>query len=164
MKPLKTLHESALGRALEKARHYRLLNDPENAESICLDILEVDPGHQDALVTLVLSIADQFDGGSKRLKEVRSFLDRINDEFTKTYYSGLACEKAARATLARGKPGCNFAAYDWFHDAMQYFEKAEEMSDDENDDAILRWNACVRTIRKRDLTPRPDDNYVAYGD
>ena len=30
---------------------YRLLNDPEQAESICLDILEVEPGNQEALVT-----------------------------------------------------------------------------------------------------------------
>ncbi|MEM7455115.1 MAG: hypothetical protein AAF456_12260 [Planctomycetota bacterium] len=162
--PLKQLHENSLSRAIEKAKHYRLLNDPENAESICLDILDVDPDHQEALVTLVLSVADQFDGGSSRLKEVRGYLDRLKDEYDQLYYAGLACEKNARASVARNKPGSNFAAYDWFQDAMEYYEKADGLTNDENDDAILRWNACVRTIRKRKLKPRPEDNYVPYGD
>jgi hypothetical protein len=25
-----------------------------------------------------------------------------------------------------------------------------------NDDAILRWNACLRTLRRERLQPRPD--------
>jgi hypothetical protein len=37
-----------------------LLNDPEGAESICLDILDVDPDNQDALVTIILALSDQF--------------------------------------------------------------------------------------------------------
>jgi hypothetical protein len=32
--------------ALQKTEGYRLLNDPSAAESICLDILEVDPVNQ----------------------------------------------------------------------------------------------------------------------
>ena len=41
---------------------------------------------------------------------------------------------------------------------------AESLSDDQNDDAILRWNACARTINALKLEPRPDDNFIAYGD
>ncbi len=164
MQPLKSLHQNAVDRALEKAKHYRLLNDPENAESICQDILQIDESHQEALINLVLAVADQFDGGTSRLKEVRSYLDRIDDEYSKLYYSGLASEKAARATLVRGKPGSKHSAFDWFHDAMNYYDKAEALTDDQNDDAILRWNACARTIKKRGLTARPEDNYVPYGD
>ena len=47
---------------------------------------------------------------------------------------------------------------------MNYYDKAEALTDDQNDDAILRWNACARTIKKRGLTARPEDNYVPYGD
>ena len=164
MKPLKSLHQNALGRALEKAKHYRLLNDPENAESICLDILEVDERHQEALINLVLAVTDQFDGGSARYKEVRSYLDRIEDEYSQLYYAGLACEKTARAILQIRKPSSKFSAYDWFQDAMEYYDKAEALTDDQNDDAILRWNACARTIQKCKLTARPEDNYMPYGD
>ena len=35
--------------ALEKALRYRLLNEPVEAESICRDVLEVDPDNQAAL-------------------------------------------------------------------------------------------------------------------
>ena len=52
-------------RALERADRYRLLNEPVQAESICMDILEVDPGNQEALKTLLLALTDQFGHGYK---------------------------------------------------------------------------------------------------
>jgi len=36
------------------------INEPEEAESICLDILEVDADNQEVLVMLLLAITDQF--------------------------------------------------------------------------------------------------------
>ena len=78
---LKKLSQNAVDSAFEKAKHYRLLNDPVNAESICLDILHVDENHQEALVVLILALADQFDGGSKKVKQARSFLDKLENEF-----------------------------------------------------------------------------------
>ena len=57
---LKTLSKSAVPAALAQAERYRLLNEPAEAESICLDVLRVEPDNQDALVTLVLSLTDQF--------------------------------------------------------------------------------------------------------
>ena len=47
---------------------------------------------------------------------------------------------------------------------MQHFEAAEALTDDQNDDAILRWNGCARTINSKKLEPKQDDNFVAYGD
>jgi tetratricopeptide (TPR) repeat protein len=161
---LKPLNNSAIGSAMEKANHYRLLNDPENAGNICLDILDHDPENQPALVTLILSLADQFSSRSSTLKEARSYLARLDGEYFQAYYGGLVCERAARAMLKRTNPGVKFAAYDLFREAMEHFEKAESLSSDDNDDAVLRWKSCVRTINKRNLESRPDDNYVAYGD
>ena len=46
--------------ALQKAERYRLINDPTSAESICLDVLTVDPENRQALMTLLLAITDQF--------------------------------------------------------------------------------------------------------
>ena len=57
---LRSISKAAIPAAVKKAEHYRLLNDPEQAESICLDILAVDPDNQQALVVLILAITDQF--------------------------------------------------------------------------------------------------------
>lgn len=164
MEPLKRLNNNAIERAFDKAKHYRLLNDPENAESICQDILEVDPGNQEAIIVLILSIVDQFDGRSKRVKEAESYIDRLADEFHRCYYTGIIRERFARSVLKRGRPGATHVAYDYFKAAMQYFEQAEALTDDQNDDAILRWNGCARIINAKKLEPLQDDNFIAYGD
>ena len=43
MVELKTIAPAAIPSALEMAKRYRMLNEPHEAESICLDILEVEP-------------------------------------------------------------------------------------------------------------------------
>ena len=40
---LKRISQAALPAALAKAERYRLLNEPEQAESICRDVLAVEP-------------------------------------------------------------------------------------------------------------------------
>ena len=47
---LKPMSKDAVPAALAKAERYRLLNEPGEAESICLDILQVDAHNEDALV------------------------------------------------------------------------------------------------------------------
>src|SRR5213075_2019037 len=64
MSELKSLHKDAIPAALEKAERYRLLNEPGEAESICLDILHVDPENQEALITLLLALTDRFEKGT----------------------------------------------------------------------------------------------------
>ncbi len=48
---LKKISKDGVARAVERAEHYRLLNDPEQAESICLDILAVDEDNRRARIT-----------------------------------------------------------------------------------------------------------------
>lgn len=165
MEPLKPLNPSAISTCLDKANHYRLLNDPENAESICLDIIELQPDHQEAIKTLILSITDQFDGGTKRIRQAKGYLEQLTGDYDQAYCCGLILERAARAVLMRKTPDSAFAAYDWLQEARQHYEKAESLSSDDNDDAVLRWNACTRTIANRNLKPRPADHYMQpYGD
>ena len=52
----KPISKESLQLALERAWRYRMLNEPHEAESICLDILAVDPTHQDALTMMLLAI------------------------------------------------------------------------------------------------------------
>src|SRR5512145_3059910 len=61
---LKPLSKDAVQSALAKAERYRFLNEPGEAESICLDVLAVDAHNQSALITLLLALTDQFGAGS----------------------------------------------------------------------------------------------------
>ena len=60
---LKTISRSGLAQAIANAELYRYLNEPEEAESICRDVLAIDPTHALALRMLGLSMTDQFTGG-----------------------------------------------------------------------------------------------------
>ena len=159
---LKSLSHDSIDSAIETARHYRLLNDPENAESICLDILAIDENHQDAVEILILSITDQFTGGS-RIKEARQHLSKIVGDYKRTYFAGLICERAAQSILAKNNPGAREAAYEWLRDAMEHFTKADELSHD-GDAPILRWNSCARIINKHQLQAPHEESFTPYHD
>lgn len=154
MYKLKPISKESIPRALEKVERYRLLNDPSEAESICRDILEIDPDNQDALVMCILTLTDQFNKGVGG-REAHALISRIKDDFKREYYRGIILERQAKAALSRGAPDSNFDAYEWLEDAMEAFEKADKVSAPDNDDAVLRWNACVRTIDRYKLTQRP---------
>jgi hypothetical protein len=148
---LKPLSPSAVPAALEKANRYRLLNEPGAAESICLDVLDVDPGNQEALVMLVLAMSDRFDKGyAVGDTSVRNYIARIEDEYARTYYTGIVYVRRAKAELLRG----GLQAYELFRQAMEWFEKAEALRPAGNDDAILHWNRCARMIDANKLEPR----------
>ena len=146
MTKLKKLTRGSIGRALERAEHCRLRNEPWEAESICLDVLEVDPEYQEALVRLVLSLTDQFQQDMSRLGDARAAVGRLKDEYALRYYSGIIEERAGKAHLARNTPGSG--AYRALQNAMKWYEKAEAIRPPENDDAILRWNTCVRRLTR----------------
>ena len=149
---LRPITKEGIPRALEKVERYRLLNEPAEAESICRDILMVEPDHQKALVMLILTLSDQF--GKISSKEAESLLPRLKDAYQNAYYRGIVYERLAKAALNRGTPGSEHDAYEWMEEAMGAFEKAIASRPSGNDDAILRWNACVRTISSHKLSPR----------
>ncbi|MGI9078011.1 MAG: hypothetical protein ACR2G6_11900 [Gemmatimonadaceae bacterium] len=144
---LKPISKPGVARAIEKAERYRFLNQPWAAESICLDVLEVEPENQAALINLLLALTDQFrEGVSGGVARARDVLPRIRDEYKRAYYAGTICERRGIAQLASGTPGAGFAAYDWLREAMEWYERAEAISPAGNDEAILRWNTCVRAL------------------
>ena len=103
MYELKPLSREAIPAALEKAYRYRLLNEPLEAESICRDILVAEPGNQEAAVTLLLALTDQFeDHPNPCLEQARQALTQIRDEYSRTYHAGIICERRAKAQLKRG--------------------------------------------------------------
>jgi hypothetical protein len=154
---LKRITAEGIPHALEKAERYRLLNDPVQAESICHDILVIDPGNHDALHCLILSLTDQFSatGAANAAREARSCIARLPDEYERAYYSGLVHERETRAFLLR-KNVVRSAAYDGFRHAMEWYERAEALRPPGNVDAVLRWNSCVRAIERERLEPAED--------
>src|ERR1700720_1905043 len=130
---LKSISPESVDAALSKAELYRLLNEPEEAESICQDVLVVQPGNQVALRLLGLAITDQFTGNPA-------------DRYERLYYLGILYERRAKAQLRVGRPPHTLLVL--LDEAMRCYQEAEKIRPTGNDDAILRWNRCVRLIQE----------------
>jgi hypothetical protein len=155
---LKILSPEAVPRALAKAERYRLLNEPGEAESICLDALEAGPTNQEAITMLLLAITDQFDADITRVSEAWKTVDRLASEYERAYYSGIIHERRAKVSLKHAKPRGGPRAYEWLREAMACYERAETLRPPNNDDALLRWNACARLIMSNDdLVPMSEE-------
>lgn len=149
---LKKLTPGGVRAALEKAERYRLLNEPEPAESICLDVLEIEPDNPKALETLILALTDQFGSSSgSRVRRAKDLVALLRDEYSRHYLMGLVHEREGRSALTRSFG--TQVAYECFRDAMDEFERAESLRPEGIDDPILRWNACARIIEREGLVP-----------
>jgi len=156
MDELKKLTVNGVGRAMQKAERYRLLGEPCEAESICMDVLRVEPGNHDAKVLLILSLTDQFARDLGRVAEATRLSGELRGEYERLYYMGIIAERLGKAQLNRGGPASDDYANRSLREAMGWYEKAEAIRPPGDDDAILRWNTCARTIARRGFT-RPQD-------
>jgi tetratricopeptide (TPR) repeat protein len=144
---LKTISKDGITEALSKVDLYRYLNEPEEAESICHDILAADPENQLALRMLGLTITDQFEGQtSDRYAEAEKIFQSLSDPYERVYYTGLLQERRAKAQIRAGRPAKMLVGS--FQEALRCFEEAEKIRPPHNDDAVLRWNRCVRLLEK----------------
>ena len=146
---LKPLSPDSIPRALEKAERYRLLNEPTEAESICQDVLRLDPDNQQALVMLLLALTDQFDERiSGILADARDVLSRLEGDYEHAYYAGIIAERRGKALLRGRGPGATRTGHESIRDAMEHYAQAEALRPPGNDDAVLRWNACARVLMR----------------
>ena len=160
---LKRIAGDAIPRALELAERYRLLNEPEQAESICKDVLEANPNDQAAIRTLLLAITDQF--GRKQSATVanaRDLANHLESEYERHYYTGVAMERWGRHKLQETHHGQSTVA-SWLEHAMVEFEQAEKLRPQHDDSALLRWNSCMRLLGR---LPKPIEVHHGpdYGD
>jgi hypothetical protein len=146
---LKTLSKASIPAALQKAERYRLLNEPYQAASICLDILAVDPKNQDALIMLLLAHTDKFKTALyPAFDRAMEILARLSSEHCKLYYRGIINERRAKAHLDNGGPGSSELAYEWYIKAMAEYNEALRNCSPGNEDATLRWNTCARILNE----------------
>jgi hypothetical protein len=152
---IKPITREGVAAALQKAHRYRLLNDSVAAESICLDVLRLEPENVEALVMHVLAITDQFiTGHAEDRMRARVAVARLTDPYAGAYYNGVICERWAKAMLHRATPEGAEMAYDAIEKALAFYAQAEAVRPPGNDEVILRWNTCVRML-ERDPHLRP---------
>lgn len=145
---LKPISNAGIAEAISKAEVYRYLNEPGEAESICRDILAVDPDNQTALRLLGLAITDQFTGEmSDQYSEAERVFRGLTSEYERVYHLGILLERKAKAQLRAGR--LPHTVFPIFEEAMKFFEEAERIRPANTDDAILRWNRCVRLLQSR---------------
>lgn len=159
MPELKLLSKESIPKALVRAKHYRLLNEPWQAESICRDVLKVEPTHQLAILYLILAISDQFTAdNSSSAAEAKELCAQLTNEYERKYYRGIIAERSGRAALKRATPRAKYIAYEYYSNAMKFYEEAEKIHPEDNEDTILRWNACLRRIQEFKLKPSRDED------
>jgi tetratricopeptide (TPR) repeat protein len=147
---LKSISHAGVAEALAKAELYRYLNEPEESESICRDILAIEPKQQLALRLLGLAITDQFIGAvSDRCREAEEIFQKLADNYERFYYTGILYERRAKAQLCAGQSPHTLLPL--FQRALNCFGEAEKIRPPHNDDAILRWNRCVRLLQSPTL-------------
>lgn len=159
---IKRLTSEGVGLALDKALRYRMLNEPEQAASICEDVLHIEHDNQEALRMLILALTDRF-GGPRPVppKVAQDLLPRLDDPYERDYYAGIIWEREAIARLRENRAHSGTEAFNLFRQAMDCFERAESQRPAGNDDAILRWNSCARMIMNHpDIAPVEDTEEV----
>ena len=158
------IHERNIDSALDKAKQYRSLLEPELAISICLDIFALDANHQEALVIYILALTDTLSHSGtsthKPDKKIQDAILQLQSEYQQVYYQGIFYERKARS-LMRHAMSRSFA-YNLLLQAIECYQQAEKSSPEDSDDAILRYNACVRTIENEHLQPRQDADDVNW--
>lgn len=146
---LKPLKIESIPSALQKAERYRLLNEPREAESIYLDILQAEPDNQEALANMILALTDKFKTElNPAFNYALSLLDQIHDEHMETYYRGVIYERRAKAHLGKNERNSENLAYDYCKKAMVEYEKVLEVDPAGHSDATLRWNTCARILNE----------------
>jgi hypothetical protein len=155
---LKPISRDSIDGSLAKAERYRLLNEPSEAESICRDILAVDRGNRQARVSLILALTDQIHQDKRAFATAQNEISALEAEYDRAYYAGIVWERRAKALHGAGAMGSGGDVYDWLVNALHHFEEAERLRPAGNDDALLRWNACVRYLdRHQELRPKTRD-------
>ncbi len=164
---LRQVSLDSIPNSLRKAHQYRLLNEPSHAESICRDVLNVDAHNQQALDILALALTDQFwlhQHLAERFAEAMALRARLTDPYRRAYLTGLILERRAMAMFHHDGSASAFPVYEGLLSAMEAYERAIQVSPNRDDNAILRWNACVRILRRHPVLARQDSKQPSPSD
>ena len=102
---LKPISPDSVEGAMAKAERYRLLNEPNEAESICRDILDVDPANREARISLILALTDEFPRDDRAFAGAMAEIAVLESAYDRAYYGGIAWERKAKAFHETGRLG-----------------------------------------------------------
>ena len=158
MADMKPLPRNDVEAVLALARRCREAGEPDAAESMCLDALEIAPDNQDVLMLLLLARIDLLDRGFPRgVERAREVLPRLAGEYEKAFYAGLICDRQARVVLSQRGNRSGHISWEWFQFALDHYTEAARV-DPQNLEPALRANSCTRLIaRNRHCVPGPSD-------
>jgi hypothetical protein len=89
----------------------------------------------------------------------------LKGEYERAYYSGIVDERRAMALLRQTDYRSGHVVHSLFRHAMEWYEKAEWLRPPGNDDSLLRWNTCVRVLRRNPhLGPMQEKEHVVESD
>jgi tetratricopeptide (TPR) repeat protein len=149
---LKPLFARNLDAAVALAKHYRDLNQPEEAESICRDVIAVAPDNAAAWRTLGLALTDRFPTSWMALfDEACAAFAKLPGDYERVYYAGIAWERYAKAQVEAGRAHNAIHA---FEEAIRRFEEAEKLGAEDEPGAILHYNRCVRALTENEVLVR----------
>ncbi len=153
---LKQIDAGEISEALERAAHYRELDESAQAESICHDVILADPHNQRAHILLLQALCDRFGKGyAVDFIQALEILPELEDPYDRAFYAGFICDHKAHAMLRDSENGCRYDAYEYLCEAMTCYEKAEKLRPRKCGEARQRWNACARIISANRLEPWP---------
>ena len=154
---LKPISHDSVDGALAKAERYRLLNEPHEAESICRDILEIDPANRQARISLILALTDEIPRRTEGVCQSHGAVSSLESAYDRAYYSGIAWERRAKAvvtTAAQDPAAISTSGLP----RRCCFRGSGAPRPAGNDDAILRWNTCVRFLEShKDIGPKMEE-------
>src|SRR5690349_10568233 len=123
----KPISSDSIPGALAKAERYRLLNEPAEAESICRDILDIEPDNDQALISLILALTDQIPADPQAFSTALSTIPHLASDYERAYYAGIAWERRAKARHAGAGHGARQYVYDWIVQALELYKEAERL-------------------------------------
>jgi len=143
--------------ALELAERCLAEREPEEAESLCLDVLAIAPGNDRAALLLVRSRLALLDHARPEdVERARQALTGLSNEYDRLFYGGVLCTRRAKHQLRQRGAHSGASAYDSLRRAMEHFEAAARLAP-ESPEPVARWNACVRLIARHPACqPHPD--------
>jgi hypothetical protein len=146
---LKRLSTAAIPGALAKAERYRLLNEPEEAQSICEDVLGADPDNFEAVRVLILALTDTFPESGTKRGEPGPGAGRAAAVGIRARLLRRPRRRASRPRVTHARrPRPRLAGGRSLREAMRSFERADAVKPADNEDALLRWNACARLFHR----------------
>ena len=154
----KNLESADLDAALAAAQASWAELRAEETESICLDILELDPNHRSTLDLLLRCRIELLKKGlPQSVARAQELIPQLDSDFDQAFYSGMIREAQARYLLEKRGRATSGVAYSWFRHAMDDFAAASNL-DAGRVEPKLHWNACLRTLENNpQCVPPPED-------